>query len=213
MKSRWHLSILIIILTIIGGVVGQQKPTAPNQEIVVHFLDDEVQSEAVKNTIGLVKIQLQSIGVVDFKVIKHDEGHLTISYYSDIDVAQIKEVLSYETSLQLSVPNNHENSNEEWPLNQRTNLYNLDVHEISNSSDAESGLGGELALIVEAKTDRFSNFKENISSAYIKFNEIRVNLNGTFKLNKAQVIAFDKRSQIFPEVRAGPEHNLFLTCA
>ena len=116
MNSRRYIGALIIILTFLG-VASKQSITIPNQEIVLQFTDVEVSSFEAKNTVEIVKQQLRNLGADNIQIKKGQKGTLKITYYSDADVASIKETLSNQEKLVLNAfdqTQNKEDSN--FPL-------------------------------------------------------------------------------------------------
>tara|TARA_R110002049_G_scaffold993_3_gene7167 strand:+ start:43807 stop:44427 length:621 start_codon:yes stop_codon:yes gene_type:complete len=204
MKQKWYISTLIIILTLIG-VVCEQQVSLPNQEIVLQFTDARVSTEDAQNTLELVKKQLQDLGVENIKVKEQATGSIKITYYSDDDVALIKQILSKEHSLSLDyVPFSQEESDSRLPSKEIPITYNLDVHEIQKSHDAHWNLNGTLVLDVKQKTNHF--FSPNV---YASFSELEAKdkeavSKVAFKVNKHIAIAINSIPHSIPEVRAGP---------
>ncbi len=199
MKLKWYICTLIIVLTFLG--VGQHQISVPNQEIIVQFTDDEVSSDDAINAITIVKKQLQVIGVDNIQVCEVADGKLKITYYSDIDVASIKNILSQEENLKLGYTSNDDESSK-LPSKDESNSYNLDVYEIQKESNSDWDFEGTLVLELKPDGDRFSNLK-----VFASFEELDVEVDITrvaYKLHYNIAIAIDKTSYIIPEVRAGP---------
>ena len=197
MKS--YFSALIIALTLL--VVAQQQITMPNQEIVMQFTDDEVTSDEALNAITIVKNQLQNIGVENIQVRELDDGILKITYYSEIDVASIKNILSKEKKLELGYTSQQEKSTK-LPSDDESNSYNFDVFEIQKSSDAEWDFNGTLVLELKPDGDRFFNPK-----IYASIDEVDADISNKKAVCKTYsniAIAIDNTSYKIPEVRAGP---------
>ena len=198
MNAKRYISALIIILALLG--LSQHQMSVPNQEIVVQFMDDEVSSDDAQNAITIVKNQLQSIGVDNIQVIEEKDGKLKITYYSDIDVASIKDFLYQEKNLKLGYTSNDESSKS--PSDDESNNYNLDVYEIQKPSDTEWDFEGTLVLELKPDGDRFSNPK-----VFASIEEINVEIDITrvaYKLHYNIAIEIDNTSYKIPEVRAGP---------
>jgi preprotein translocase subunit SecD len=203
MLKKWYISTFIIILTLLGAV-SQQQTVIPNQEIVLQFTDAEVTPEEVKNTIAIVKQQLQDLGVNNIQVKESEHGKLKITYYSDSDVASIKETFSKEDKLKVDFNSHNQNeSSNKFPIDGNTISYNLDVYEIHNGNDIEWNLNGLSVVEFDTKNDRF--FDPN-SSFY--FNPIEVSEDNsiklTYKVRKNIALAIDDILHKIPEVRAGP---------
>lgn len=199
MNVKRYFSALVIILTLFG--LGQQQVSIPNQEIVVQFTDDEVTSNDTHNAIEIVKNQLQSIGANNIHVIQEENGKLKITYYSDIDIAGIKDLLSQEESLKLGYASNNDESSR-LPSNDGSNSYNFDVFEIQKPSNSEWDFEGTLVLELKPDGDRFFHPK-----VFASIDEVDVEIDITsvaYKLNSNIAIAIDNTSYKIPEVRAGP---------
>ncbi len=202
MKSKWYLSTLVVILSLLG--FSQPQVYFPNQEIVVQFSDDEVTFDEAQNAVALVKEQLQTIGVDNIQVRESVDGRLKITYYSDVDVTIIAEIFSKEKNLDLgysSYPTNKEGG--EFPSQENSKIYELDVFEIQNNSDFDSGFSGYLVEL-ELKSNRF--FTPTVFFFAHK-NEVeeRNRVEKTaYVIQKNIAIAIDTVKHSIPEVRAGP---------
>ncbi len=204
MKSRWYISTLVIILTLLGGVASQQHISVPNQEIVLQFTDNEVTPDEAQNAIAIVKKQLQTIGVDKIRVSEPIKGKLKITYYSDIDVAGIKELLSNEKTFDLTSSKKTQQPIKSSPSDDHSIAYNLDVYEIQDGSNAVSDLGGKLAI--EQKPENIRFFNPNFYSPFEDF-QVRENnrlVKTAYNFRKSNAIAIDNSSKKIPEVRAGP---------
>ena len=100
MIARWCISVLIFSLTLFG-VFSQQQILVPNQEIVLQFEDVDLTSKQAENTVAIVKQQLQDLGAENIQVFSLENGKLKITYFSDSEVASIKETFSEESNLTL----------------------------------------------------------------------------------------------------------------
>lgn len=199
MNVRRYISALIIILTLLG--FSQLQMSVPNQEIVMQFTDDEVSSDDAQNAIAIVKDHLQTVGVDNIHVIAVGDGSLKITYYSDIDVADIKDILSKEDNLKLGYTS-IDNESSKLPSDEESNSYNFDVYEIQKPSDTEWDFEGTLILELKPDGDRFSNPKVFTSVKEIKVKETIVKV--AYKVHYNIAIAIDNTSYKIPEVRAGP---------
>jgi preprotein translocase subunit SecD len=210
MNSRWYISILIITLTLLGGIASKQHLAVPNQEIVLQFTSDIVTPDDTQKAITLVRQQLKTVGVDNIQVEEHQDGYLKITYYSNSDVDSIKEMLSKDTSLAFGYVSQGKNE-PRGPSEDNPIAYNLDVYEIQQTDDI-SELGGKLALETKAEHDRFSNPNVFVPQKSIDENVLCSNVKVAYKFNKTVAIAIDNRSRKIPEVRAGPSskgvHNL-----
>jgi len=205
MKSRWYISVLIIILTLLGGVASQQQVCLPNQEIVLQFTGDEVTTDETLNAITIIKQQLLDIGVDNIQVAEQEDGQLKITYYSNIDVVRIKKLLSTDNDLDFNSKPYKKGNKPVKPSSNETLLsYNLDVYEIHNGNTGASDLGGKLAL--EQKPENIRFFNPNF---YVPFNEVIAKENDkilkvAYIFQRNIAIAINNTPHKIPEVRAGP---------
>ncbi|OUS00565.1 hypothetical protein A9Q86_10155 [Flavobacteriales bacterium 33_180_T64] len=202
MNSRWYISTLIILLTLLGGIASKQHASVPNQEIVLQFTSDEVTSIDTQNTIAIVKQQLQTAGVENIQVLELESGQLKISYYSNSDVASIKALLSKEKVLDIAYSSQDGNQGES-PSEDKSIIYNVDVYEIQHGDDV-SDLEGKLALETKVESDRFFNPNVFISKDDIDEKELNRIVSVAYKFHSANAITLDNRLREIPEVRAGP---------
>lgn len=203
MLKKWYISTLIIILSLLGGVVSQQQITIPNQEIILQFTNTDVTPEDTQNTIAIVKKQLQNIGVSNIQVNKKENGKLKITYYSNIDVASIKETFLKEKNINLDLAFNSENKKpSKTPFDENTISYKLDVFEIQNSNDANWNLNGISVIELKSETNRFSNPNIYAFLNTIEINESYEKVAYATYFNSAETIY--NTSHKIPEVRAGP---------
>ena len=201
MKTKKFLGAFIFILSLL--IVSQQQFSIPNQEIAVQFANDEVTSAEVQHTISIVKKQLQAIGVDRIQVHKSTNGSLIISYFSDVDVASIKRIISEENKLLGVSAIFEEDRSNKTPSKEKSNTYKLEVYKIKKGDDAEKDLNG-LALELKPEVERY--YKPNV---FFLKTEIDV-----WESNKIEKVAYsiqrtiaaeiDNSSHNIPEVRAGP---------
>ena len=202
MKAKWYLSTFIVILTLLG--LSQQQFSVPNQEIVVQFTTNEIALLETQNTIAIVKEQLQTIGVENIQIHKEANGKLKITYFSDIDVASIKKILSKEKDVKLSYSSIfQEEGDSKFPSNKDSNHFKLDVFEIQKSNDAEGDFNG-YALELKPESDRFFTSVVYLSYADVAVKETNKAEKVAFTIHKNIAIAIDNSSHNIPEVRAGP---------
>jgi len=200
MNSKWYISTLIIILTLLGGIASEHQVSVPNQEIVLQFANDDVTSLDTQQTITMVKQQLLTAGVENIQVQKQYNGQLKITYYSDSPVEQIKELLSKDSAIDVGYVSHNRN---EKPSEDKKVTYNLDVYEIQQSDDLTES-NGKLALEPNTDNDRLINPNVFISVEDINIKEYNSIVSVAYKFYTNVAIAIDNRSQKIPEVRAGP---------
>ncbi len=202
MHTKWYIRISILILALVG--IGLDQIAVPNQEIVVQFVDEDVTFDETQDAIAIVKTQLESIGVERIQVQKSVDGKLKITYYSDIDVVSIKNILSKGTSWNLGYALNAPSKEPAGSSSQNTSkIYELDIHEIQNLNDFESGFDGYM-LEPESKSNR-----SNIPYVYFSKSEIDVDKRDqidkvAYILQKTIAVAIGDYEHTIPEVRAGP---------
>ena len=201
MKLKW--CILLCVITLIG-IASQQQVCFPNQEIVLRFTNDEVTSNDAQNAITIVKNQLLNIGANNIQVIKSRKGDLKITYYSDTDVASIKELLSKEGNIELDYINsNQENKPAKSPSKDHLKSYDIDVFEIKKQ-DTRFHLDGTCAFERKLESPRF--FIPNLLALTngISFNDLNRVLKETYKFRKDGSITIEITSNKIPDGRAGP---------
>ncbi|HMB99545.1 MAG TPA: hypothetical protein VKN14_00755 [Flavobacteriaceae bacterium] len=201
MKSKWHISIIILIITIFG-VVCQQQITAPNQEIVLQLSNIEVNSQVAQETIAIVKKHLEDLGANNIHV-KKEEGKLKISYYSEVEVASIKETLNKEDNLKLDYHSNQDKDKKNTSNNDLLG-YNFDVYEIQDSNDVDLGLNG-IILNKKSESDRFLD--PNFIVSFYDLDNLKLGkvTKGSYLFWKKVESTIDKFSYKIPDVRAGPQ--------
>jgi preprotein translocase subunit SecD len=200
MNAKWYFSTLIIALTLLG--VCQKQDSVANQEIVIEFVNVEATKEDFQNAITNIKAQLLDVGVANIKVQEAEDGTLKITYHSDINVANIKEILSKDNHLVLgyasSNPSNDSHSSDD------TSDYNLDVYEIKQGTESSSLGGGKYVLEVKYDYDRFTNPNVYFPQGGEPVCKLDHAIKTAYKVNKNIAVAIDNTSHKEPEVRAGP---------
>ena len=204
MKKRWYISTLVVILTFLG-VVCHEQISVPNQEILLQFANIETTTNQAQKTIAIVKKQLQDLGVQNIQVAKIEKGSLRIAYYSNTDVASIKEIFSKEKHIVLDYSAfNQEEAPIKSPSNDDSFSYDLDVYEIENDNHSESGLSGKYVLEPKLDNDRFFNPNVYLSANNINISEKDRIVKVTYKTRRNITATIDNTLHKIPEVRAGP---------
>lgn len=201
MKAKWYFSALIILLATLG--MCREQIAVPNQEIVLEFIGNDVTSKEAQQAIGIVKKQLQSIGIESIEVSTSAEGKLKIKYYSTTDVQRIKDILLNDIELGYAA-NGLNKNNTNVPSREPVKKYNVDVFEIQNGNKLLSDVGGKCSLELKQEYDRFSNPNVFSIIEVIAVNESEHLIKVAYKLNRTIAIAIDNTSYKIPEVRAGP---------
>ena len=194
MKAKWYFSTLILVILL--GVVHQQF-SAPNQEIVLQFSNQNLSSEQSQKTITKLKNQLLEIGVKHINVFEGINGNLKITYFTTVNASQIKQILLDDNILALNV-----NSQNERGSSKSSDTYDLDVFELHNSTNSQWDLEGTLVIELKANTDRFYSPK-----AYPTLSKKQISLQlqpFSLQVFKDTAIIDGNSSFNIPEVRAGP---------
>ncbi len=199
MNAKWFFSTFLILLAFFG--VFHEEVSAPNQEIILEFVDVEVPENDVQKAIENVKQQLLNAGARNIKVQEAKNGTLKISYYSAVTVDNIKEALSKENNLVLNSTSkkqtDHSSSSSEH------SEYNLDIYELNRGTDI-SGFDGKYVLEIKSDIDRLSNPNSYVSLGDIAIDKTDQLFKTAYRVNKYVVITIDNTSHKEPEVRAGP---------
>lgn len=198
MKSKWFFSLLFLILFACFGAF-QEKVNIPNQEIVLEFVDENINKEEINNTITNLKETLLIAGVANINIKETKNGTLKISYYSAVTVDNIKAIIAKENSIAFNL--NSENNNKNLPVSD----YKFDIYELANEVDV-SDLKDKYLFEIKQTSDRFTT---NPSLAFLKNIELK-KANQLFKTaltaNKKNPFTKDRTSHQEPEVRAGPNY-------
>ncbi|MFI1771703.1 hypothetical protein [Thalassobellus citreus] len=204
MKKRWYISTLVIILTVLGAVCHQQV-SVPNQEIVLQFANVDTTTNQAQKTIAIVKKQLQDLGVENIQVNEIEEGSLRIRYYSNTDVASIKETFSKEKNVVLDYAHFNQKGNPlKLPSNDDLSSYDLDVYEINKDNHLDSGLNGKYVLEPKSEIDRFFNPNVYLTANVVNIAEKDSIVKVAYKIRRNITITIDNTLHKIPEVRAGP---------
>jgi len=202
MKTKKFLGAFVLIFSLL--IISQQQFSIPNQEIVVQFTNDKVSLVEIQHTLAKVKKQLQTIGVEHIQVHESENGSLTITYFSAIDVVSIKKIISEDNAFQLGIASVFQKgTSNEAPSEKKSNTYKVEVYKIKKGDDSEKDLNG-LALELKPEVDRF--YKPNvyflkIEIAVWKANKIE---KVAYSIQKTIAVEIDNSSHNTPEVRAGP---------
>ncbi|MDC8005491.1 hypothetical protein POV27_15645 [Aureisphaera galaxeae] len=202
MNSKWYLSTLFIILTVLG--ISLDRTTSPNQEILVQFNSDEVTFDEAQKAIAVVKAQLQNIGVENIQVSTSANGKLKITYYSEVDVASIQNILSSDNNLELGyVSYSDHESDSNVPFGYDIQSYQLNVSEIQKSSNFDSDYEGYLVEFKSSKT-RYYHIDIYFSKEEIDFRSKNRVYKTAYEVHSNNALLIDNSSHNIPEVRAGP---------
>ncbi|WP_203257973.1 hypothetical protein [Hyunsoonleella ulvae] len=202
MTLKKYIGVIVVILTLLG-IVDQQQVDVHNQEIVLEFNASQHASVDDQSTISLLKQELETLGITDVKVVEKGNGTLKITYFSSIDVLSVKRILLKRIRSELNT-SDEEDLPFSFPVEDHDIAYSLDVHEIQDGKEAESGLNGIVVLELKPKADRFFKPK-TVASLLHKYKEAEnANTKVAFQRHKKNVYALNNASRQIPEVRAGP---------
>lgn len=200
MKMKLYIGALILVLSFAG--IFHYKTSSPNQEILVQFNIGEISKEQSLDAIANIKLQLQALGVEDVQVRQTDDGKLRFTYFSPVDIVNIKKTLSEGENLTVK---DNVTGREKLPTNKHSKNYNLDIYEIHQSTDGNQGSAGKSVVIVKQDYDRFLNPNVCLYSNEIVASETNLSDKLAYKVNTTVAIAIDNSSHTIPEVRAGPK--------
>ena len=197
MKTKFHIGIIIVLLSLIGVHFGHTILPTPNQQIVIEFSETSFNFEETENVISHVKSKLQTIGIEPVAITELDSGQLRITYYSDSNIEFVQDKLSEDF---LTLNSNADNESEKG-----TDLdYSFNISEIHNQIDNDWGFNGIQVSETNQKSDRFNHFKfktfRNLKSI-IDFGFLNTN---KLKSDANNIVVTNSFSYQFPEVRAGP---------
>lgn len=195
MSAKWYISTLFLIFTYFG--IFHEQVSVPNQEIVLEFVDTEVNQQGIENTINDVREKLLEIGVSNIKIQETKDGTLKISYYSDAHINNIKEALLDENQLVV------DQNSEDQENNQSSVEYKIDVYEITDQNDI-SKRNNKLVFENKYHSDRFTNDHNYSSIKSVKASRGNQNFKTSYRAYKNNPFVKDYTSHKDPEVRAGP---------
>ena len=198
MKAKWYISTLFLLFILFGAF--QDQVSLPNQEIVLEFIDTKINKKEIKNTIADVKERLLEVGVSNIKIQETKDGTLKISYYSIVDINNIKEALLKEN--QLALNQNSENDENNYMFSD----YKIDVYELVDETDI-SNHDDKFVFEIKYNSDRFTT---NYNYTFLKSLELhKANqlFKTAYKANKKSPFTKDYSSYKEPEVRAGPRKH------
>jgi hypothetical protein len=196
MKSRWYIGILLLLFACIGTF--QKQTTVPNQEIVLEFVDTQVDQKDIKSVIADVQQKLLDIGVSNIQVNETKGSTLKISYYSVTPIDNIKEVLLEENQLVLNQPSENEKKKD------TSADYKIDFYELTDPTDLANH-NNKLVFEINYNSDRFivhTNYGFVKSFKVSKEDQLFKIAYNTYKKNP---FVKDHTSHKEPEVRAGPQ--------
>lgn len=201
MKLKWCFVPLLIISIFLGAF--QENINVPNQEIVLEFVDFKIAKKDIDNTIFDVKEKLLEAGATNIKVQETKNGALKISYYSVVNVANIKEILSEDHLLGLH--NSPKKKEENLPFSKNTSTYNIDIYELNTDVEI-SNLDNNAVLEIKFDAQRFSTNQNYASLETTQIKKVTKLLKVNYNFLKSISINKDNKPHCKPEVRAGPSY-------
>ncbi|KJD32588.1 hypothetical protein PK35_10325 [Tamlana nanhaiensis] len=201
MFKKHYITFLIVALSFFG-MVSQKQNQQPNQEILVQFTGNTLESGAVDYVVSEIKEKLQDLGIQQVEVKKEASGALRISYFSDTAVSQIKASLVAEGELKIDFNNTSKSNSTNNPSNTDDLAYNFDVYEIQKSNHSGWDFNAVSISAFDTKSDIYSNTNGFAVAFHLK-NE---NTLTKKRVKSSQYIALAVQhiSHKIPEVRAGP---------
>jgi len=200
MNSKWYIGTLVVLLSLIGLTFDQTRVV--NQKIVLQFSDTNTSSGTVhEDALATITAKLQALGITDIEVLENNDAQLSLRYFSTIGAQDIKQFLSNDEELLLSLEE-FDKLPFDFPedeLPEICSLVVLDLHEIEDGLS----LNGKFAYELN-KDDR-----EFLNAPVASGNIVPVLGNNypydlSFKINRTVIISINTGAYIFPEVRAGP---------
>jgi citrate lyase gamma subunit len=205
MFAKKYISTFIILLTLLG-FYKEQAP-APNQEIELQFAASVSLSQQTEEVIDAIKKELQTLGVTNIQVRQHSEKALKIAYYSNEDVAAIKEILIDKGfASEKNLPNiPSEETSKKFQTYAHVDQYQLDVYELQNASDVYFGVHGKYILDLHKEYDKSptTNSFANTNTSYLG-DVNNTLLSETYTVSNYTTIVTETISYEIPDVRAGP---------
>lgn len=199
MKNFWYIGSLLVVLAIFG--ISSDGIAVPNQEIVIEFSDVEVTPEETQEAIAHVKKQLEAIGVANIQLQELGNGTLKITYYSSIDVSQVRELLLEDRAHAQAASITSENESE-FPFDKNEKYYEIGIHTIQEAHDFVGTSEGFLESKSESTRYYMPTAGTSISTLFCK------TLPGSdavaYTVYSHIALSLDNSSYIIPEVRAGP---------
>ena len=196
MNSKWYISTLFLLFTYLG--VFHEEVTIPNQEIVLEFVNSKIDNEDIEYTISDFKERLNSVGVTNIKIRNSNNGSLKISYFSNVDVDIVREILSSKQQIVLNKNQKEENKQQ----NDKHN-YSINIYEIVDD-DNSSNLNDKFTFEIKHISDRFKNNYTYASVKYVfSYNDNQLYYTA-YKVCKNNHFIKEHNSYNVPEVRAGP---------
>lgn len=202
MNNRWYFIGIIIALAFFG--ISLEQSIVPNQEIVVQFNADSITIDEAEQAISNITSQLKAVGIEVLQVSEIRDGKLKVTYYSNVDVAIIKDLFDNQNKLKLGYGTfNDQGDSSKIPFGNESNTYRLAVSKIQKDFGSDLGLHG-LPVEVKNVKDQYLNPIVSLGTAETNFN-FKHNIESVVYKNYRNIVfLIDNTSYKIPEVRAGP---------
>lgn len=202
MFAKRYLSAFIILLTLLG-FYKEQTPT-PNQEIELQFTKTTFLQET-EDVIDTIKKQLQALGVTNIQVRQTGDA-LKIAYYSDENVAVIKELLLEEnnTTKDESSKNTDDDKTVVFQEYATVDGYKLDVYELHTTSNLYTGVQGKFILSLEKDYDKSPSPNSFANANSFSAGALQHTIALAYTESTYTTILKENTSYEIPDVRAGP---------
>ncbi|WP_299064805.1 hypothetical protein [uncultured Polaribacter sp.] len=196
MQAKWYFSTFFLIFIYFGAF--QEQVSIPNQEIVLEFVDANINEKDIEKSIAEVKEKLLKVGITNIVIHKSETSTLKISYFSKIDIKNIREILSKENQLVL---------NANSPYKDNSTNYNFDVYELNDATQL-SNVDKKFVFDIKYNSDRFTTVNYSTLIKNLESSTAEQLYKTAYKANKNSPFTKDKTSCKEPEVRAGPKFYL-----
>lgn len=179
--------------------VFQDEVRPPNQEIVLEFVNGNINQQHITITTADLKEKLEEIGVTNITFKETPNGSFKISYYSNIPVQFIKDALAEENRFAFS---KHSNENdEEVPSFE----YSIAIYEITLDTDL-SNSNDKYVLEIKYASERSTSSQPLALLKNLELQKDKQLFKTVFIASKNNPLTKDKITCASPEVRAGPLH-------
>lgn len=199
--AKWYVSIVIAVVTFLG--FSTHEYVAPNQEIVLQFANQTSASKKVEKAIAEIKAQLLDLGAANIQVRQQKDGKLSIAYYSNKAVSNVKKLFSQDASLEFAYTS-IEKDKSQFPYSKSAKDYELSIYELQNGFDLDSGLNGKSTVQVKRDFDKSSNQNIKLYSNKVEATQVSIFCKIAFKLQVEKSFVINNTEQTTPDTRAGP---------
>ena len=164
------------MLFLVAFAIEKDHYVAPNQEISIQFNKTVSQTE---HSVAFLKKQLQDLGIESLDVLEDNNGSIKITYFSDLDVAFIQNILA-------------------------SSSIDFEVYTIGDLSALPSGLNGKVIMERKNEADRFVASTFNANFKAVQTNPILLKGFKSVSIPLTTKKYTNNTEHNIPEVRAGP---------